>query len=130
VYIDHGVCILIMVCVYSNTIQAEVVALCLLVSPCCSTVRPAGDLCSKPFKQHLPEDGHKRWPKYLERYAVHIKINLHIFTHVCWFFFSKRNSILFVCVALSIFSTSRTFPNFTADPNTSTQVSQIPSSPR
>ena len=30
------------------------------------------------FKEHLPEDGHNRWPKHATGYAVCNKINLHI----------------------------------------------------
>jgi len=83
---------------YGDTIQVAVVVLCLLVSLCCSTVRPADDLCHISFKQNLPEDGHNRCPKHVEGHAVYTtrKINLYIFIIACWFCFSKWNNILFV----------------------------------
>ena len=29
------------------------------------------------FKEHLPEDGHSRWPNHVGGYAVYNQINLH-----------------------------------------------------
>jgi len=36
------------------------------------------------FKERLPEDGHNRWPKHVERYAVYNTNNLHIYVCTCW----------------------------------------------
>jgi len=36
------------------------------------------DKCNTAFKEHLPENGHNRWPKYVEGYAVYNAINLNI----------------------------------------------------
>ena len=55
-------------------------------------------LCNKSFKEHLPEDGHNRWPKHIGNYAVYTRstINLHVCICVCWFCgFVFHNS--FVC---------------------------------
>jgi hypothetical protein len=35
-------------------------------------------LCIIFFKEHLPEDGHSRWPKHVEGFAVYNTLNLHI----------------------------------------------------
>jgi hypothetical protein len=35
-------------------------------------------LSNTSFKEHLPEDGHNRWPKHVAGYAVYSTINLHI----------------------------------------------------
>jgi len=42
-------------------------------------------LCNTSFKEHLPEDGHNRWPKHVAGYAVYNTINLHICICTCWF---------------------------------------------
>jgi hypothetical protein len=121
----------VLICfLYGDTIQAAVVVLCLLVSLCCSTVRPADDLCNISFKQRLPEDGHNRWPIHVKGYAVYNKINLYISYEL--HNFVSQNEIAFFSfrVALSMSSISQTFPNFTADANTFFQVSKNPSSPR
>ena len=36
------------------------------------------------FKEHLPEDGHNRWPKHVGRYAVYNTINLRICIFTRW----------------------------------------------
>jgi hypothetical protein len=36
------------------------------------------------FKEHLSEDGHNRWPKHAEGYAVYTTINLRICVCTCW----------------------------------------------
>jgi len=43
--------------------------------------------CNVSFKEHLPENGHDRWPKHVTGYAVYNKINLHICVSI-WFCFS------------------------------------------
>jgi len=40
------------------------------------------------FKEHLPEEGHNRWPKHVADYAVYNKINLNIRLCTCWSYFS------------------------------------------
>jgi len=40
------------------------------------------------FKEHLPEDGHYRWQKYVEDYAVFTTINVYICICTFWFCFS------------------------------------------
>jgi hypothetical protein len=45
-------------------------------------------LCNTSFKEHLPEDGHNRWPKHVGGYAVYNTINLHIRISTRWLHFS------------------------------------------
>jgi hypothetical protein len=40
------------------------------------------------FKEHLPEDGHSRWPKHVGGYAINTRVNLHIGMCTCWSCFS------------------------------------------
>jgi hypothetical protein len=35
-------------------------------------------VCNISFKEHLPEDGHNRWPKHVAGYVDYSVINLHI----------------------------------------------------
>jgi len=46
------------------------------------------DLCNVYFNEHLPEDGHNRWPKHVGGYAVCTAVNLHICICTCWSCFS------------------------------------------
>jgi len=39
-------------------------------------------LCILSFKEHLPEDGHNKWPKHIVGYAGYNVINLHICLHL------------------------------------------------
>jgi len=41
-------------------------------------------LCDISFKEHLPENGHKKSLKNVGDYAVHNKITLHICICACW----------------------------------------------
>jgi len=34
--------------------------------------------CNISFKEHLPEEGHSRWPKHVAGYVEYKIINLHI----------------------------------------------------
>jgi hypothetical protein len=78
-------------CVYGDTNQVEV----LFVVSACDAVQLYltfhicklnyfDVLCNISFKEHLPEDGHTRWPKHLGNYTVYNTINLHTCTHTCW----------------------------------------------
>jgi hypothetical protein len=40
-------------------------------------------LSNTSFAEHLPEDGHNRWPKHVAGYAVCITINFHICMYTC-----------------------------------------------
>jgi len=39
--------------------------------------------CNIPFKVHLPENGHNRYPQHLEGYAVYNTIHLQVLTCTC-----------------------------------------------
>ena len=41
-------------------------------------------LCNISFKEHLPEDGHNRWPKHVGGYADYNTVNLLILVCTCW----------------------------------------------
>jgi len=63
----------VLICfVYGDTIQVQVVVVCLLVK-----------LYTVTNRQHL-EDGHNRWPKHVGGYAVYNTVNLLISTGTCW----------------------------------------------
>jgi len=47
-----------------------------------------GVLCNTSFKEHLPEDGHNRWPKNVAAHTVYNTVNLHICICTGWFYFS------------------------------------------
>ena len=58
--------------VYGDTIEVEVVVVCLVVM-----------LYRVTNRKHL-EDGHNRWPKHVGGYVVCNTINLLISTCTCW----------------------------------------------
>ena len=44
------------------------------------------------FKEHLPEDGQNRWPKYVG-YSVYTTINLHNCVYIFGFYFSYYETL-------------------------------------
>ena len=78
-------------CVYGDTNQVEVM---FVVSVCDAVqlyltfhickLNYFDILCNISFKEHLPEDGHTRWPKHVGNYTVYNTINLHTCTRTCW----------------------------------------------
>jgi hypothetical protein len=45
------------------------------------------------FMEHLPEDGHNKWPKHVGDYAVYNTINLHICLCTSWCCFLYRHCV-------------------------------------
>ena len=45
---------------------------------------------------HLPEDGHNKWPKGVEGYAVYNIINLHICIGICSLFLIRSHHCMVV----------------------------------
>jgi hypothetical protein len=48
-------------------------------------------LYNTSFKEHLPEDGHNRWPKHVAGYSEHNIINQHISVCTCWLFLIRNH---------------------------------------
>lgn len=72
------ICMLIC-CAYGDTIQAEVVLLCLLVKqPANTIILMLYIIRGISFEEHLPEDGQSSWPKHVVGYAVYNAIHLHL----------------------------------------------------
>ena len=58
--------------------------------PCICKLNYFNALCNIFFKEHLPVDGHNRWPKHVADYALYDTINLRI--GICTCFVSHNES--------------------------------------